>query len=214
MKPIVLGTNNKDKLRELQSLLKGAKIRVRSLADFSACREASEDGRTFEANARKKARLYSGCTKSLVLADDSGLMVHALNGRPGVYSARYADEERSAEKNIAKVLSEMKNIKHRIAYFKTIISLIINHKEYLFEGKVQGTISTEIKGKKGFGYDPIFIPLLPSPQDNRAGSEGWERSSGLGMRSFAEMTLEEKNKISHRAIAVNKLAEFLNSLNK
>ena len=134
------------------------------------------------------------------------LEIESLNGKPGVLSARYArlpsmisadavqaGEDKNAEKNIEKVLYEMEGIKNRKAKFKTIISLVINHKEYLFEGVINGSISKEKIGKKGFGYDPVFIP------------EGFEKS-------FAEMHLEEKNKISHRAIAIKKFAAFLSTL--
>lgn len=198
---LVFATNNRHKIEEVQHLLKD-NFRLLSLQDINCTEELSETGDTLEANALQKARYVHKKFGVNCFADDTGLEIEALNGRPGVYSARYArlnepfgqaGEEKSAEKNIEKVLTEMKGISNKNSCFKTIISLIINNKEYLFEGKVNGLISTEIKGNKGFGYDPIFIPN---------GSN----------RSFAEMSLEEKNKISHRALAVKKLAEFLNSL--
>ena len=189
---LVFATNNKHKIEEVQHLLK-KNVQLLSLHDISCNEELSETGNTLEENARQKARyVYEKYGKNC-FADDTGLEIEALNGRPGVLSARYGGEEKNADKNINKVLSEMKNIKNRNAYFKTFIVLIINRIEYLFEGKINGTISYGIKGKKGFGYDPIFIP------------------EGLDI-SFAEMTMEEKNKISHRAVAVKKLVAFLNSL--
>jgi XTP/dITP diphosphohydrolase len=189
---LVFATNNKHKIEEVQHLLKD-NFKLRSLQDINCTEELPETGDTLESNALQKARYVHQQFGVNCFADDTGLEIEALNGRPGVYSARYAGEKKSAEKNIEKVLSEMKNVHHRSAYFKTIISLIINDKEYLFKGKVNGEISTDLKGKKGFGYDPIFIP------------NGYNKS-------FAEMSLEEKNKISHRAVAVKKLAEFLNNL--
>jgi XTP/dITP diphosphohydrolase len=190
---LVFATNNKHKIEEVRHLLKN-NVRLLNLQDINCNEELLETGDTLEANASQKAKYVHEKFKVNCFADDTGLEIDALNGEPGVYSARYAGEERNAEKNIQKVLEKLKGIQNRKAHFKTIISLIINNKEHLFEGKVKGTISTELKGNKGFGYDPIFIP------------EGYEKS-------FAEMSLEEKNKISHRAIAVKKFAEFLNNLN-
>ena len=177
---------------EVQHLLKN-KIELLSLQDINCTDELPETGNTLQENALQKARYVHSKFAVNCFADDTGLEIEALNGRPGVYSARYGGEEKSAEKNIEKVLTEMKGINKRNAFFTTVISLIINNKIHLFEGKIGGIISTEIKGNSGFGYDPLFIP---------AGHT----------KSFAEMSLEEKNKISHRAIAVKKLAEFLNTL--
>ena len=123
-------------------------------------------------------------------ADDTGLEIQALNGKPGVFSARYAGPEADSSKNIEKVLNELKGISNRKARFRTVISLIINNKEYQFDGIVNGQITESLKGEDGFGYDPIFVP------------EGYDKT-------FAEMSLESKNQISHRALAVNKLTEFL-----
>lgn len=188
---LVFATNNGHKIQEVRQLLK-QHVQLLSLQDIGCSEELPETGNTLEANAVQKARYVHDKFKANCFADDTGLEIESLNGDPGVYSARYAGEEKSAEKNIQKVLEKLTGIQNRKAVFKTIISLIINNKEYLFEGIVKGNISTELKGKMGFGYDPIFIP------------EGYTIS-------FAEMTLEEKNRISHRARAVNKLAEFLNS---
>lgn len=188
---LVFATNNRHKIEEVQHLLKGD-VQLLSLQDINCREELPETGDTLAANAIQKASYVHEKFNADCFADDTGLEIEALNGRPGVYSARYSGEEKSAEKNMKKVLKEMQGIQNRQAYFKTVISLIINNKQYLFEGTVNGNISTELKGAKGFGYDPIFIP------------------DGHG-RSFAEMTLEEKNKISHRGVAVKKLAAFLNS---
>ncbi len=196
---LVFATNNKHKIEEVQHLLKG-NFKLLSLQDINCNEELDETGNTLEANATQKARYIHEKYKVNCFADDTGLEIDALNGKPGVYSARYAGEERSAEKNIEKVLAEMKGIENRNAKFKTTISLIINNKENLFEGIINGHISTENQGNNGFGYDPIFIPH-PQPLSPRRGE-----------RSFAEMSMEEKNKISHRGIAVNKLVEFLNKL--
>lgn len=189
---LVFATNNKHKIEEVQHLLKN-NFQLLSLAEINCNDELSETGTTLEENALQKARYIYEKFQRNCFADDTGLEIEALNGKPGVFSARYAGEERSASKNIQKVLQELKNTTNRNVCFKTIISLIINNIHYLFEGKVHGKISHNLKGENGFGYDPIFIP------------DGFDRT-------FAEMTIEEKNKISHRSIAVNKLAEFLNVL--
>jgi XTP/dITP diphosphohydrolase len=196
---LVFATNNRHKIEEVQHLLKN-NFRLLSLQDIDCREELPETGNTLEANASQKAKYVHERFGVNCFADDTGLEIEALNGKPGVYSARYAGEEKSAQKNIEKVLAEMKGIQNRNALFKTVISLIINNKKYLFEGIVNGIISSDITGSKGFGYDPIFVPH-PQPL-----------SPGRGERTFAEMSLEEKNKISHRAIAVKKLAEFLNTL--
>jgi XTP/dITP diphosphohydrolase len=187
---LVFATNNLHKIKEAQGLLKN-NFKLVSLKDIGCMEELPETGNTLEENAKQKARYIWSKYKVNCFADDTGLEINALNGRPGVFSARYAGEEKNAENNIDKVLNEMLKIQNRGAFFKTIISLIINEKEYLFEGIVNGEITTQPIGSFGFGYDPIFIP------------EGQTKS-------FAEMTLEEKNKISHRAIAIKRLAEFLN----
>jgi XTP/dITP diphosphohydrolase len=190
---LVFATNNKNKIEEVAHLLKN-NFQLLSLQDIHCIEELPETGNTLEANASQKAKHVHEKFGKNCFADDTGLEIEALNGEPGVFSARYSGEERNAEKNIEKVLTKMKGIKNRNAKFKTIIALLINNnKEYLFEGVINGTIATELKGNNGFGYDPIFIP------------DG-------NTKSFAEISLEEKNKISHRAIAVKKLAEFLNNL--
>ena len=189
---LVFATNNKHKIVEVQELLK-KDFRILNLNDIGYNEELEETGNTLEANAKQKAEYIYKKYKVDCFADDTGLEIDALNGLPGVYSARYAGEEKIPEKNIEKVLREMKEIKNRNARFRTVVSLFLSRKEYVFEGIVNGIILKEPKGKGGFGYDPVFQP------------EGFQKS-------FGEISLYEKNKISHRAIAVKKLADFLNTL--
>ena len=188
---LAFATNNKHKIEEVQQLLKN-NLHLLSLQDIGCDEELSETGKTLEENAKQKARYVYKKYKIDCFADDTGLEIEALNGNPGVYSARYAGEGKNTEKNIIKVLEKMKITKNRNAIFKSVISLITNNKEYLFEGVINGIILHEPRGKDGFGYDPIFQP------------KGFEKT-------FAEMSMKEKNKISHRAIAVKNLAGFLNS---
>lgn len=188
---LVFATNNNHKIKEVQSLLKG--IKLMSLQEAGCFEELSETGNTLEANAMQKAEYFYNKYHMNCFADDTGLEIPALNNRPGVLSARYAGEEKSALKNIEKVMKELDGFNNRIAKFKTVISLIVNNKIYLFKGIVDGVISRNLIGTSGFGYDPLFIP------------DGYAKT-------FAEMTLEEKNKISHRGIAIRHLAEFLNTL--
>ena len=189
---LVFATNNKHKIEEVQNLLKND-FQILSLEDIGCDEELAETGNTLEENAFQKAKYVFDKYNVNCFADDTGLEIETLNGKPGVYSARYAGEEKNAEKNVEKVLNELKETQNRNAYFKSIISLIIKGQQYSFEGIVNGNISTRKIGNSGFGYDPIFIP------------DGFEKS-------FAEMTLEEKNKISHRAIVVKKLVAFLYSI--
>ncbi|MBI4930132.1 MAG: non-canonical purine NTP diphosphatase [Bacteroidetes bacterium] len=191
---LVFATNNKYKIEEVQHLLKNG-FNLLCLKDIGCDEELPETGNTLEKNAKQKARYVYKKYKADCFADDTGLEIESLNGKPGVLSARYAGEEKNSEKNIEKVLEEMKNTSNRYASFITVILLIIRNKEYLFKGKVDGIILTKRQGQKGFGYDPIFIP------------NGYNKS-------FAEMSLEEKSRISHRAIAVKKLAKFLNELKR
>lgn len=189
---IVFATNNQHKLEELQALL-GDDFRLLSLQDIGCNEDIPEDQATLEGNASQKSRyIYDKYAKNC-FADDTGLEIEALNGEPGVYSARYAGAERSSEANMQKVLSKLLKINHRKARFRTVISLIIDGKETLFEGLVDGEILPEKRGGDGFGYDPIFKP------------DGFEQS-------FAEMGLAEKNKISHRGRAVRKLVAYLAKL--
>ncbi|MGZ3862145.1 MAG: non-canonical purine NTP diphosphatase [Bacteroidia bacterium] len=191
---LVFATNNKNKLRELQMLLPKV-IELVSLADLNCTDEIEETEDTLQGNALLKARYINNKYHLNCFSDDSGLEVEALNGAPGVYSARYAGPEQIADNNIRKILQELGNNPNRNACFKTVIALVLNGKEYLFEGEIKGQITNEKQGDKGFGYDPIFRP------------EGHTET-------FAQMKPEEKNKISHRALAVNKLVDFLRQDNR
>lgn len=187
-KTLVIGTKNIDKMKEIQSLLKSAKIAVKTMRDFPKCPEAVEDGRTFEANARKKARAYSLHTRSLVLADDSGLMVFVLNGKPGVYSARFAGEGCTYQDNNKKLLSllEKKRPGQRKAKFVSVMALYDAGKPVaVVKGECHGVITDQIRGKNGFGYDPVFIP------------QGFKKT-------FSEITRQQKNSVSHRSRALAK----------
>ncbi|MFN8257480.1 MAG: non-canonical purine NTP diphosphatase [Bacteroidales bacterium] len=190
---LVFATNNEHKLREISQIL-GNRFKVLSLSDINCVEDIPEHSPTIEENSMDKAEYVYKRYQKNCFADDTGLEIEALEGRPGVISARYAGEEKNMDKNIEKVLNELNGIDNRRARFKTVISLIINGKKFQFEGVVNGTILTEKKGKGGFGYDPVFRP------------EGYTKT-------FAEMNPEEKNKISHRGIAVDKLTEFLNAYN-
>ena len=189
---IVFATNNLNKLEEIRRKL-GDDVTVRSLSDIGCREELPETHETLEENALEKARYVADKYRVNCFADDTGLEIESLNGRPGVYSARYAGPECRAEDNMTRVLEEMKDHTNRSACFRTIIALIMNSNHHLFEGKVNGTILEHKQGEKGFGYDPIFQP------------EGHAFS-------FAEMTMDAKNQISHRARAVEKLTAFLKEL--
>ena len=164
--------------------------KIIGLADISCFEELPETHDTLEENALEKADYVLRTYKMACFADDSGLEVEALGGRPGVYSARYAGESKNADANMDKVLAELQHISNRNARFRTVIALVKDGESFLFEGIVDGTILHEKRGSSGFGYDPIFQP------------------KGYSL-SFAEMSMEEKGKISHRAIAVQKLIQFL-----
>lgn len=186
---LVFATNNLHKLREVSAILNGLAI-VRSLADFNLQTEIPEEGDTLEANARQKAWFIYNHLQKDCFADDTGLEVYALGGRPGVYSARYAGEGCAFADNIRKLLSEMKGISDRRARFRTVVALIIEGREYLFEGKVEGHLLETEAGTHGFGYDPLFVP------------EGYDIT-------FAQMDESTKNAISHRGEAIRKMADFL-----
>ena len=189
LKKLVFASNNKHKLAEARAIL-GDKFEVVSLEEIGCHDEIPETAETLEGNALIKARWVKDKYDFDCFADDTGLMVEALDGAPGVYSARYAGEHCTFADNVNKMLREMSGKENRKAYFATVIALILNGQTYTFEGKVDGYIATEPHGEGGFGYDPIFIA----------------EESG---RSFAEMSSEEKNAISHRGRAVRKLADFL-----
>jgi XTP/dITP diphosphohydrolase len=188
MKKIVFATNNSHKLAEVKAVLKDF-AEVISLADIGCTDDIPETGTTLEENAILKAQYIFNRYNTDCFADDTGLEVDALDGAPGVYSARYAGIEQNAAANMKKLLEKLKNIKNRKARFKTVIALIQNRQIYCFEGQIEGYIIDKPKGEAGFGYDPIFVP------------EGYNKT-------FAEMGADEKNRISHRAKAVKKLTEF------
>ncbi|MDE6339500.1 MAG: non-canonical purine NTP diphosphatase [Muribaculaceae bacterium] len=189
LKKLVFASNNKHKLEEARAIL-GDRFDIVSLEDIGCKDEIPETADTLEGNALIKARWVKEKYGFDCFADDTGLMVEALDGAPGVYSARYAGEHCSFADNVNKMLREMEGKENRKAYFATVIALIFKGETNIFEGKVDGYISTEPHGEGGFGYDPIFIA----------------EESG---RSFAEMSADEKNAISHRGRAVRKLAGFL-----
>ena len=190
MKQLVFATNNQHKLQEVRDMLKD-RYQILSLKEINCEEDIPETAETLEGNALLKARFVKEKYGFDCFADDTGLEVEALNNAPGVYSARYAGEDKDAKANMRKVLNELKDSENTFACFRTVIALIQNNKEYLFEGIVNGNIIREEKGNAGFGYDPIFIP------------EGYDKT-------FAELGIDIKNKISHRAEAVNKLKDFLN----
>lgn len=188
---LVFATNNAHKLEEVQAIV-GEKIRIKSLRDIDCHDDIPETGDTFQENARQKTDYLVQKYGVNCFGDDSGLEVDALHGEPGVYSARYSGT-RDMEKNIDLLLEKLGDSEDRKARFRTVISLYLDGKQYFFEGAIEGKIIHERKGEKGFGYDPVFIP------------DGYDKT-------FAEMSAEEKNSISHRAIAVSKMAEFLKDL--
>ncbi len=194
MEQIIFATHNKHKLQEVKKLLSD-KFKILSLNDIGLYDEIPETGFTLKENASQKSHYLVQRFSQNCFADDTGLEVDALNGEPGVFSARYAGEKATYEQNVEKLLTELKGIKNRKARFKTVISLIYNNKEYFFEGVVEGQILTEKKGNKGFGYDPVFVP------------------SGYN-QTFAEINTELKNKISHRGKAIQNLVRFLLSSSK
>ena len=189
---LVFATNNLHKLKEVQEMLSDS-IEVLSLKDIGCFEDVEETESTLEGNAKLKADYITEKYGFDCFADDTGLEVEALDGKPGVYSARYAGEHGNAEKNMEKLLNELQNKSNRKAKFRTIIALNLTNKQYLFEGICEGEILNEKSGVKGFVYDPIFKPKNASS-------------------SFAEMNSEEKNIISHRGIAIQELVQFLNSL--
>ena len=186
---IIFASNNEHKIREIKSIL-GDSFTLLSLSDLNINEDIPEEEPLLEGNALSKARYIHNATGMNVFADDTGLETEALNGLPGVHSARFAGESKDSSANIKKLLSLLHNAENRKAQFRTVIALIIDKKEYLFDGIIKGTIINEKRGVAGFGYDPVFIP------------DGKDHT-------FAEMDLAEKNSISHRARAFEKLREFL-----
>lgn len=186
---LIFATSNQNKVLEIQKILP-KKFNIKSLKDLNYFEDVPENENTIEGNAIFKAKYIYEKFNINVFADDTGLEVEALNGEPGVHSARYAGTTRNSEKNIKKLLKNLKNIKNRNAQFKTVIALIIDNKLHIFSGIVEGYILDSPKGNNGFGYDPIFCP------------NGFDKS-------LAELTLKEKNLISHRSLAMKKLIDFI-----
>ncbi|MCD6018683.1 MAG: Nucleoside-triphosphatase rdgB [Bacteroidetes bacterium] len=186
---LIFSTHNQNKLKEVRSLIP-ANIQLMSLDELNFKNEIEETETTIEGNALLKARTIYKHTGINCFSDDSGLLVDDLNGAPGVYSARFAGEQKNDQDNIDKLLNELRNSKNRAAHFKTVMALVLEGKEYVFEGIIHGKITTEKQGSNGFGYDPVFMP------------EGYNQT-------FAQMDPETKNSISHRGIALKKLVDFL-----
>lgn len=189
---IIFATNNQHKVDEIKSVLPNH-IQIITLKEAGIDKDIPEPHDTIEANAIEKARVIHQLTNENCFSEDTGLEVFALSGEPGVKSARYAGDDKAPNANIKKLLTNLQSKSDRRARFKTVICMILNKQEYLFEGICTGRIIDELKGEKGFGYDPVFIP---------DGSE----------KTFAEMTMEEKNKFSHRRKATDELVSFLNKL--
>ncbi|WP_405296205.1 non-canonical purine NTP diphosphatase [Algibacter sp. Ld11] len=190
---LVFATNNLNKIKEVQSLIP-SKIELLSLKDIGCFEDVPETHNTIEGNAKQKAEYIKEHYNYDCFADDTGLEVKALNGEPGVYSARYAGEQRNAEDNTNKLLEQLQNKTDRTAQFKTVIALHLNGSLKTFTGICEGIITTEKHGKKGFGYDPVF-----KPNDHN--------------NTFAEMDLSIKNNIGHRGKAVKQLVQFLTEKN-
>lgn len=186
---LVFATHNPNKLKEIQALIPTT-IQLKSLTDIGCTEEIIEDAPTIEGNALLKAQYVKQKYNLDCFADDTGLEVESLNGEPGVYSARYAGQQKNAEDNMDKLLKALANEHNRKARFKTVVALIIDDKEYTFEGICEGTITQEKTGESGFGYDPIFKPDTFN-------------------ETFAQMPLSLKNEIGHRGKAMHKLVEFL-----
>ena len=191
MKQIVFATNKKNKLREMREIMEGI-YEVLSLEDIGCHEEIIEDADTIQGNAKIKADFVTNKFHVDCFADDSGLEVEALDGAPGVYSARYAGEHCSYQDNVNKMLAALKGVKNRKAAFRTVIALNLEGKTYFFEGRCEGHITEEQHGTDGFGYDPIFQP------------DGYDET-------FAQMGHAGKNAISHRGKATRQLIEFLKS---
>jgi XTP/dITP diphosphohydrolase len=189
---LIFATNNQHKVDEIRAVLPKA-FTIITLKEAGIDKDIPEPHSTLEENAREKASVIYNITHTDCFSEDSGLEIKSLNGEPGVKSARFAGEEKSSADNILKVLANMQDKTNREAQFRTVICLLWQEKEYFFEGVCNGQILTEERGAKGFGYDPIFIP------------DG-------AQKTFAEMTMEEKNMYSHRRKAVDKLVAFLNDL--
>jgi len=190
MATLIFATNNQHKVKEIRNILND-RFHIITLQEAGIDIDIPEPHNTIEANASEKSKTIHSITRQNCFSEDTGLEVEALNGEPGVKSARYAGVEKGFQKNIDKLLLNLKLKTNRKARFKTVISLILNEKEYLFEGICDGSITELQKGNEGFGYDPVFVP------------DG-------STKTFAEMSTEEKNIFSHRRKATEQLIEFLN----
>jgi XTP/dITP diphosphohydrolase len=188
MKTLVFATNNTHKLEEIKNILSG-KINIVNLGEIGCYDDIPETAPTLEGNALQKAKYVKDNYGYDCFADDTGLEVEALNGEPGVRSARYAGDNHDSTKNMEKLLKALEEKQNRKARFRTVIALVYEGREYYFEGSIEGQIIDTKRGAEGFGYDPVFVP------------EGYEQT-------FAELGANEKNKISHRAIATRKLSDF------
>lgn len=189
---LIFATHNQHKTIEAIDIA-GDKMQIKNLKEIGCLTEIPETADTLTGNALQKARYVHEHYHCNCFADDTGLEVEALDGRPGVYSARFAGEHCSYQDNVDKLLREMAGKNNRKACFKTVIALILDNKEYLFEGRVDGTIIEKQRGNAGFGYDPVFLP------------DGFDKT-------FAEMSEDDKNKISHRGRAMQKLMNFLKQI--
>lgn len=192
MKTLVFATNNQNKVNEIRKVTNGL-FNIITLQEAGIDIDIPEPHDTLEANATEKSTVIYGLTKQDVFSEDTGLEVIALKGEPGVKSARYAGEGRDFQANIDKLLVNLEGKENRQAQFRTVVSLLLDGKEYVFEGICKGSIIQEQKGFQGFGYDPVFIP------------DGADKT-------FAEMTMDEKNTFSHRKKAISKLIDFLNEI--
>lgn len=189
---LIFATNNQHKVEEMRAILDN-RFEILTLKEAGIDLDIPEPHDTIEANATEKSKVIYTLTGMNCFSEDTGLEVEALNGEPGVKSARYAGDEKQPHRNIEKLLSNLSGITNRKARFKTVISLMLNGTEHLFEGICEGTITQDIRGSGGFGYDPVFLP------DN-------------AHKTFGEMEMEEKTRYSHRARATEKLVTFLNNL--
>ncbi len=190
---LIFATNNQNKVEEIRAVLRNS-FQIMTIKEAGILIDIPEPHDTLEANASEKSKTIFNLTKKNCFSEDTGLEVEALNGEPGVKSARYAGDDRAFDKNIEKLLQNLLSEANRNARFRTVISLILDGKEYLFEGICEGSITQNPSGSNGFGYDPVFIPTGSS-------------------KTFAEMEMEEKNTFSHRKKAIEKLIAFLNSNN-
>jgi len=192
---IVVATHNQHKAGELQAMLGGMGISIHDLHEFSGCPEVKEDGETLEANALKKAQMANSYTGLPALADDTGLEVYFLLGKPGVHSARFAGESATYADNNQKLLDELVQVpeRKRGARFRCVIAYVDGQEQLVFEGSIDGKIGMSLRGTNGFGYDPLFLP------------------NGYGL-SYAELSTDEKNALSHRFRALSKFLNFLSTL--